>query len=92
MSENFLNKLTITELRYECEQRELPTGGAKSDLETHLAEYFITRGIEPGLVRFPHYASPRTEANTDSDLCGRKSATRELPRIANRPTYSRTVA
>jgi hypothetical protein len=53
MSEKFFNKLMITELRYECEQRELPTGGVKSDLETRLAEYFLSRGIEPGSVRIP---------------------------------------
>ena len=47
-----IDQLTLRELRYECDSRDLSSTGAKPDLQIRLAEFLRTTGVDPSRVLF----------------------------------------
>lgn len=65
MSGKTILQLTTKKLRVEYEQRELPYGGTKVDLEGWLADNVRSTGINPSDIRFSH---PTLSVGPESDI------------------------
>lgn len=85
-----IDQLTIAELKFECSQRELSTGGTKADLQIRLGEFFAEKGILANTVKFrPEEPAGTTkwviEDSTSRVRCDSPPSMATLPPETNPP-------